>query len=61
MEEEELNILGSISMTSLKSKKVTGMMEYMVGLDLQQGNIMLSIIRHQAILYTSHFKKKHKT
>lgn len=59
-EERELNMLGSVSMDSLKSEKVTGVMKCTVG-HYPQGKIMLSIIWHQPISHLLLGEKKHKT
>lgn len=58
-EERELNVLGSVSMDSLKSEKVTGVMKCTVG-HYPQGKIMLSIIWHQLILHLLLGKKSVK-
>lgn len=44
MKKEELNILGSVSMDSFKTRKITGMMGYMVGHDFSVGENMSGII-----------------
>lgn len=48
--ERELNMLGAVSMDSLKSEKVTGVMKCTVG-HYPQGEITLRIIWHQPILH----------
>lgn len=54
MEGEKLNILGSVYMDSLKSEQVTGMTEYTVGHDFQQGKICLTLFGINPF-YTFHF------